>query len=311
MRRYLIGKRTLIGVATGFGLTIAVGVAVVLAATAAVVAGVTAGSGGGEATQAYIPPAPSAALQSGRGRSTIPEPAKAPERHRLHQASARASAVRFAAGRTGRAAFAVAGADGAIRGLNEHELFQSASVVKSLILAAELERLDREGLALDRATRATLTAMIVVSDNDAATWVYDRVGPEGVAAIAHRVGMRDLETSTIWGATRVSAADMALMFSDLDRIMPEQFERFGKGLLGSIAPEQSWGIPAVAGQRGWRVRFKGGWRLDPSGQVVNQAAELSRNGSTIAMVVLSDGAPSMPYGIETVEGIATRLLGGG
>ena len=151
--------------------------------------------------------------------------------------------------------------------------------------------------------------MITVSDNDAATQMFDRVGPEGVAAVGHRAGMEDLETSTIWGATRISAADMALMFSDLDRVLPERFERFGKGLLGSITPAQSWGIPAVARPLGWNVRFKGGWRPDPTGQVVNQAAELDRNGTTIAIAVLTDEGPSMTYGIETVEGVASRLLG--
>jgi hypothetical protein len=208
-------------------------------------------------------------------------------------------------------AFAVVGADGIIRGHDEHELFEAASVVKSLILAAELERLDREGRPLDPATRATLTRMITVSDNDAATQIFADVGPEGVTAIAHRVGMRDLETSTVWGATRISPADMALMFSGLNRVLPERYERFGKGLLGSITPDQSWGIPAVAEPLGWNARFKGGWRPDPSGQVVNQVAELDRHGTRIAIAILTDQGPSMSYGIETIEGVASRLLGGG
>jgi hypothetical protein len=120
--------------------------------------------------------------------------------------------------------------------------------------------------------------------------------------------MTDVETSEIWGATRLSAADAALLFSDLDRVLPERFERFGKGLLGSVSPDQAWGIPAVARPLGWKVRFKGGWRPDPGGQVTNQAAELDRNGTPIAIAVLSDGGPSMAYGIATVEGIAARLL---
>ncbi len=311
MRRYLIGKRALIGLARGFGLTVLIGILVV-AATAAVVAGVRAASGGEDDPAAAPAPETTTAVPQARREPVADRtPVRMHEkRRRLRQARARASAARFAGGRTGRVAFAVAGADGMVRGLNEHDLFQSASVVKALILAAELERLDREGMTLDPAARASLIAMITISDNDAATQVFERVGPEGIAAVAHRVGMRDLETSTIWGATRISAADTALMFSDLDRILPERFEQFGKGLLGSVAAEQSWGIPAVAEPLGWSVRFKGGWRMDPSGQVVNQVAELSRRGSTFAMAVLSDEGPSMPYGIETVEGVADRLLSG-
>ena len=74
---------------------------------------------------------------------------------------------------------------------------------------------------------------------------------------------------------------------------------------------QSWGIPAVAEPLGWSVRFKGGWRPDPSGQVVNQVAELDRHGTTIAIAILTDQGPSMPYGVETIEGVASRLLGSG
>ena len=182
-------------------------------------------------------------------------------------------------GRAGRVAFAVVGPDGELHGRNEHEPFQSASVVKALILAAELQRIDDAGGRLDPAIAAELRRMITVSDNDAATSVFDRVGPEGVDAIAHRAGMRDLRSSTTWGATAISAADMAVMFADLGRVFPERFEQFGLGLLGSIVPEQSLGDPeGRRRERGWSVRFKGGWRPDPGGQIVNQAAELRRGG---------------------------------
>jgi Beta-lactamase enzyme family len=308
LRKYLIGKRALKGIATGFGATFVV--AIILTGA---VAGLAALLGRSEPPDE--PAAVAAAPRDGivaasQQQRTARAPARTPGRHRRHQAAARDAAAKFAVGREGRVAFAEVGPDGAVRGRDEHELFQSASLVKSLILAAELQRLDRAGAPLDPTTRSVLERMITVSDNDAATEVFDRVGPEGVAAIGHRVGMDDLRTSATWGATQVSAADMALMFSDLDRILPRRFERFGKGLLGSISPDQSWGIPAAARSRGWSVRFKGGWRPDPGGQIVNQAAELDRKGTTIAIAVLTDGGPSMPYGIETVEGVASRLLGG-
>ena len=295
---------------------IGVGLAVALGAVAAVVAIVAIDDGGSvaddpDSAPAAAPPPATPPPARAHEPQAAAAPTQRPGRHRRRQARAREAAARFAAGREGRVAFAVAGADGKIRGHDEHELFEAASVVKALILAAELERLDREGLPLDAATRATLTRMITVSDNDAATQIFADVGPEGITAIAHRIGMRDLETSTIWGATRISPADMALMFSGLNRVLPERYEQFGKGLLGSITPDQSWGIPAVAEPLGWSVRFKGGWRPDPSGQVVNQVAELDRHGTTIAIAILTDQGPSMPYGIETIEGVASRLLGSG
>jgi hypothetical protein len=192
-------------------------------------------------------------------------------------------------------------------GLDERDPFHSASVVKAMLLAAELRRLAEAELPLDPETRDTLAAMISVSDNDAATAIYERVGDAGLYEVAADAGMRDFEVAASWGYARISAGDMAALFFDLDRVLPGQFAEFGKGLLGSVVAEQSWGVPAVA--TGWRTRFKGGWRETETGQLVSQAAELSRGNERLGMAVLTDGQPSMGYGIETVEGVAARLLG--
>jgi hypothetical protein len=298
VRSYRIGKRGLIGL---------------MAAVIAVLAGavVVAASSDPEPTpapqRAATPPPRPPALRSGPASESRRPAHRSADRRR----SRIARAGEWADGRAGHVAFAVVGPDGEPHGRNEHELFQSASVVKALILAAELQRIADAGRQLDPAVAAELRRMITVSDNDAATAVFDRVGPMGVDAIAHRAGMHDLRSSETWGATEISAADMAVMFADLGRVFPERFERFGLGLLGSIVPEQSWGIPRIAGGRGWSVRFKGGWRHDPGGQIVNQAAELRRDGVRGSIAVLSDRQPSMTYGIETVEGISSRLLRGG
>ena len=262
-------------------------------------------------------PGPAAAVDA--PTATAPEPRgghrRGDRRERpAHRAAARrhariARAGEYAAAREGRVAFAIVEPDGRLHGRNEHERFQSASAVKALILAAELQRIATAGERLDPVIAAELRRMITVSDNDAATSVFARVGPEGLDAIAHRAGMRDFRSSTTWGASAISAADMAAMFANLGHVFPERYQRFGLGLLGSIVPEQSWGLARVGSERGWSVRFKGGWRPDPGGAVVNQAAELRRDGAERAIAVLTDRQPSIPYGIATIEGVAKRLLG--
>ena len=299
MRRYLIGMRRLIAILVPAGLFVA----------GLVVATSTPGTD----TE------PAAAVDERAAAAMKPQDGNRDDdrRKRLaHRAAARrhariARAGEYAAARGGRVAFAIVGPDGRLHGRNEHERFQSASAVKALILAAELQRIAAAGGRLDPGIAAELRRMITVSDNDAATSVFARVGPEGLDAIAHRAGMRDFRSSTTWGASAISAADMAAMFADLGHLLPERFQRFGLGLLGSIVPEQSWGVARIGSERGWSVRFKGGWRPDPGGAVVNQAAELRRDGAEGAIAVLTDRQPSIPYGIATIEGVAKRLLGSG
>ncbi len=217
------------------------------------------------------------------------------------------AAAQYARSRKGVASFAVVDEGGVMWGRGEHELFHAASVVKSMLLAAELHRLSASGAELDKETRGALTAMITISDNDAATQIYEAVGDGGLREVAEQTGMHDFEVKDSWGRARISAADMALYFAGLDRAFPRRYDRFAKSLLGSIIPAESWGIPAVAD--GWSTRFKGGWRETKSGQLVSQAAELRRPGGTLGMAILTDGSPSMPYGIDTLEGVAGKLLG--
>jgi len=254
-----------------------------------------------------IPPDPTPAPAL---RAAVDRPQVAARTPRADLAARVEAAADFAAGRGGSIGFAIVSSRGEMRGRNEHDLFICASVVKSMLLAAELRRLDDGDLPLDPATRSLLERMITLSDNDAATAIYARVGDEGLYRVAKDAGMEDFQVQYSWGFARISAADMARMFSRLDRVMPERYLEYGRGLLGSIIPAQSWGIPAVAAPDGWSVRFKGGWLETDSGQLVSQAAELRRDGRTLGMAVLTDGQSSMAAGIETVRGVASRLLAG-
>jgi hypothetical protein len=59
----------------------------------------------------------------------------------------------------------------------------------------------------------------------------------------------------------------------------------------------------------WHTWFKGGWRESPGGQLVHQAALLRNGGQRVAIAVLTDAQPSQAYGVDTIRGIAARLLG--
>ena len=220
-------------------------------------------------------------------------------------------APRFAAIQ-GDVSFAVIDRSLGLRGYDYDRQFSSASVSKALLLAAELRRLEREGLPLDDGTRALLQPMITYSDNRAADAVYAEVGDGGLEEVAERAGMRTFEpVPGYWGGARITAADMARFFDRLEANLPRPHRRYAMRLLSRITPVERWGIPQAVG-RGWTVWFKGGWRppgeKENSGPVTHQAALLEhRRGERVALAVLTNEPPG-GSSFATIEGIAERLL---
>jgi hypothetical protein len=178
-----------------------------------------------------------------------------------------------------------------------------------MLLVAYLRRLADRHHRLDARSRSLLRPMIHVSDNAAATAVWRRVGDPRLRRLARRAGMRDFSIHGLWTNAMITASDQAGFFFNMNRLLPARFRSFANHLLSHIAAYESWGIPAVARKRGWKVFFKGGWRPTGRGQLVHQVARLERGSERIAIAVMTDGDPSMGYGISTVQGVTARLLG--
>lgn len=219
-----------------------------------------------------------------------------------------AAAARYLAGRDGYTSFAVVDSEGRLHGSHLHRTFVSASVVKAMLLVAYLRELAHHHRGLDADARSLLEPMIHVSDNEAATAVWELDGDRRLRALARQAGMTDFSIEGIWANAMISAADQARYFFEMESLIPPRFRHFADHLLSHIAGYESWGIPAVARPRGWTVYFKGGWRGTWRGQLVHQIARLRGRGERLAIAVMTDGDPSMEYGIETIEGVAKRLL---
>lgn len=217
-----------------------------------------------------------------------------------------ASAGQYLAGRAGRTSFAVIDSAGRLSGLNLHERFETASVVKVMMLVAYLQMVSAHHRSLDSADNALLYPMIHISDNEAASAVFATVGGDAIARVARESGMSDYAPGVGWWAyTQTSAADQARFFFDLEKLIPSRFYPYARGLLAGIEPSQSWGVPPVARPR-WQVFFKTG--ALPSQGLFNEVARVERPDITFTVAVFTDGDPSMSYGEQTIEGVAARLL---
>jgi Beta-lactamase enzyme family len=233
------------------------------------------------------------------------------DRHRsdkVPSAAALDDAWDYARARGGAVSFAVVNSEGKLRGRDADRRYAAASTVKVMLLAAELRRLKKAGEGIDSQTDSLLRSMITASDNDAADAIYARVGDAGMYDVAKRAGMSQFTVAGYWGNAQVSANDLAKLFANLDRVLVRRFREYGKGLLGAIIPSERWGIADAVGDR-WAIRFKGGWLPDHA--LVHQAAELrERDGNReLSIAVMTDDQPSFEYAVETVRGIAQRLLG--
>ncbi len=216
------------------------------------------------------------------------------------------SAKAWIQARSGITGFAFVDEAGRLYGYHARTTFITASVVKAMLLVGYL----RTHATLTDSARATLTSMIELSDNDAATTIYDEIGDGGLYAVAAAARMKDFSVQSSWGLAQLTPADQARFFYEMDPLIPAAHVAFARHLLSNVVGYESWGIPAVARPAGWTVYFKGGWRGTSAGQLVHQIARLEKaGGHRVAIAVMTDGDPDMGYGIATVEGVTARLLG--
>jgi hypothetical protein len=220
-----------------------------------------------------------------------------------------AGAARYMLGRAGRKAFAVIDSEGRLSGVNVHWTFPTASVVKAMLLVAYLRRLDARGQhRVDAYSNSFLYPMIHVSDNNAATQCWSIVGDSGLYGVAHAAGMTDFSVSGLWGTALLSPADQAHYFFEMDSLIPREFVGYARFLLSTIEPSQSWGIPVIARPLGYQTFFKDGSEPTGLGQLVHQVDRLEGHHRRLAIAVMTDGDPTMQYGIDTIQGVAAALL---
>jgi hypothetical protein len=219
-----------------------------------------------------------------------------------------ADAKRFAEVRAGKVSIGIVDPDRRFHGYGADRRYNSASTVKAMLMVAYLRHGSNDHQPLSEYDRGLLEPMITRSDNATATRIRDIVGNDALVRLANRVGMTRFQTSSTWGLTQITARDQAQWMFEIERHIPRRHRDYAMRLLTQIVPGQRWGIPPEV-PRGWQIHFKGGWAPTGNpGWTIDQVAQIERRGERFSLAILTRQNPSMAYGVETIRGVADRLL---
>ncbi|WP_026126923.1 serine hydrolase [Nocardiopsis xinjiangensis] len=198
-----------------------------------------------------------------------------------------------------------------------HTRFPAASVAKLSVLAMLVRTAEQEGRDLTDGERAQAEQMIRYSDNEVTDDLYDRIGfTEGFQEGAEAFGLHGTEPHPggRWGSTTTTASDQIRLLRALyleEGPLTREGRAEVRGFMESVAPEQVWGVAAVAGpddtvglKNGWTPREDDGglWTINSVGYVAGQDREY-------LLAVLSDGLSDYGSGIAMVEDVVVRVTG--
>jgi beta-lactamase class A len=212
-------------------------------------------------------------------------------------------------GRTGNHAVTVADTvTGVSCATNEDRHFDSASIVKAIILAALLRWHQETGTPLSPEEQQEATLMITQSDNDAATDLWDEVG---MSRLQHFLDLAKMDQTRLgqdgyWGLTQVTAHDelrLLELLTQSNSVLTAASRSYQLGLMSQVISSQRWGTPAGA-PSDVTVHVKNGWLPDGTGWHINSIGAFTGKDKNYLIAVLTDEDPSEQYGIDTVEAVA-------
>jgi beta-lactamase class A len=186
--------------------------------------------------------------------------------------------------------------------------FDSASIVKAIILGALLRWHQETGTPLSAWEKDEATLMITESDNDAATALWDEVGMTRLQHFLNlaQMGETHLGQDGYWGLTQVTAHDEMTLLELLtlpNSVLSNSSRSYQLGLMSRVISSQRWGTPAGA-PSDVTVHVKNGWLPDGTGWHINSIGAFTGKNKNYMIAVLTDDSPSEQYGIDTVEDVA-------
>ena len=197
---------------------------------------------------------------------------------------------------------------------NGSKHFDSASIVKAIILGALMRWHQETKTSLSSWEKNEATLMIEQSDNDAATDLWDELGMD---RLQHFLNLADMGETQLgqdgeWGLTQVTAHDEMLLLKLLtasNSVLDASSRSYQLSLMAHVTSWEAWGVTAgTPSDVTWHV--KNGWLPDATGWHINSIGAFTGHGKNYMMAVLSvnaDANDDEQYGINTIEDIA-RLV---
>jgi hypothetical protein len=197
---------------------------------------------------------------------------------------------------------------------NGSKHFDSASIVKAIIMAALLRWHQETKTPLSAWEKSEATLMITQSDNDAATDLWDELG---MGNLQHFLNLADMGETQLgqdgeWGLTQVTAHDEMLLLKVLtapNSVLDAYSRSYQLGLMAHVTSWEAWGVTAGT-PSGVTWHVKNGWLPDATGWHINSIGTFSGHGKDYMIAVLSDNTDmndDEQYGINTIEDVA-RLV---
>jgi beta-lactamase class A len=188
--------------------------------------------------------------------------------------------------------------------------YDTASVVKVQVLACLLMTAQDKDRDLTSTELALAKRMIRLSDNDATTSLFNKLGKNSaVQSCDKRLGLTETKVNSAWGLTRTTVDDQVKLLSQLvstSSPLDADSRKLAFTLMNSVDKSQEWGVPAAA-RSGETFTVKNGWdtrTADRGRWVVNSVGRITSANTDVSVAVLSHGHASMGAGIAVVEKVA-------
>ncbi|MBU2666283.1 serine hydrolase [Actinoplanes bogorensis] len=190
------------------------------------------------------------------------------------------------------------------------EKYETASVVKVQVLACLLLKAQDARRDLTSTELSLAKRMIRLSDNDATTSLFGKLGRAGgVGACNKRLGLTQTKVNSAWGLTRTTVNDQVKLLSELvDTSGPLDADsrKLAYTLMSTVDDSQDWGVPAVA-KKGEKFTVKNGWlarSTENNRWIINSVGRITGPGTDVSIAVLTHDNATMSGGITSVQKVA-------